>query len=354
MQKVRYVVMNIKALISKRPLLAAMIVLSQIAAILSVYISVGFINNSIKSKQEARHDQLTFIIMFYGVDDERLPETAPDWKSAKEKVSELFDLVGDDFDGLDIIGGGDNPNCQLYSWISSDRNTSSVGSKNTCYADESHKVGEVFTVCGIDYTVIKAGPTKATITVNYEDYPDAARVGKMKIDLNSAISSERIHEISAKVHELFPECIELDEPEPETLLKIQIDNMFIFTSAFILLIAVVNISVYFSFLFRKREKQTAVMKICGATNGDIFIISLSEMFGSYVLSLTAAVAVFKSLLPKLCEKYKGFALFNDIKYIYIFAATYFLVSAVVSAALSYKYSLASPAESYNRAQKGGV
>lgn len=350
----KYSLIRIRYLIKYSPTLVLMIVLSQIVAILSVYFSVGFINNSLKSKQEARHDQLRFNIFFYEINDEHLPETAPDWKSAKGKVSELFELVGDDLEGLSIIGGGDNPSCQLYSWISSDRNTRAVGAKNTCYADDSHKVGEVFTVCGINYTVINTGPTKATITINYDDYPDAAKVGKINISLNSAISHERINEISAKVRELFPETMELVEPEPETLLKIQIDNMFIFTSAFILLIAVVNISVYFSFLFRKREKQTAIFKICGASSFKVFMINNIEMLGSFLVSLAFSLAVFESLLPDLSKKYKGFSLFDDKKYIAIFAVTYFLVSAAVSVFLSYKYSSSSPVQSYKRAQKGGV
>lgn len=159
----------------------------------------------------------------------------------------------------------------------------------------------MFTVCGINYTVINTGPTKATITINYDDYPDAAKVGKINISLNSAISHERINEISAKVRELFPETMELVEPEPETLLKIQIDNMFIFTSAFILLIAVVNISVYFSFLFRKREKQTAIFKICGASSFKVFMINNIEMLGSFLVSLAFSLAVFESLLPDLSK-----------------------------------------------------
>lgn len=125
----KYSLIRIRYLIKYSPTLVLMIVLSQIVAILSVYFSVGFINNSLKSKQEARHDQLRFNIFFYEINDEHLPETAPDWKSAKGKVSELFELVGDDLEGLSIIGGGDNPSCQLYSWISSDRNTRAVGAK---------------------------------------------------------------------------------------------------------------------------------------------------------------------------------------------------------------------------------
>ena len=354
MSIIAYSLKNIYINLRKRRVFALALVASQMAAILSVYISVGFINNSLKSKQEAAHDQLHFSIRFYDVYDEKIPQTAPLWSEAKGKLFELYDFIGDDLNSLDIIGGGDSKECGLYTWIPQSGNTHTVGPKNSCYASDSCKKGDVFKVFDTEYTVIDVSPTKPNIVINFDDYPDKARVSSFNITLNNAISHERIKEISAKISEIFPENKELSEPEPTTLLTIQIDNMFIFTSAFILLIAVVNISVYFSFLFRKREKQTAIMKICGAYNRNIFLISLTEMLGSYIVSLLFSLIIFKSLLPGLSEKYKGFELFNNRKYIFIFAVTYFLVSAATSVMLSYKYSSSSPIDSYKRAQKGGV
>lgn len=350
----KYSLLNLRSIILHRPLIFTLIIVSQIAAILSVYISVGLINSSLKSKQEAALDQLEFNIDFCSTNDERIPRSAPYWKDARDKFLELYEFTDENIESIGLIGGGDNKECGLYSCISEDGNTNTVGPKNSCYASDYYHKGDVFTVLGIDYTVIDTSPTRPTIVINFDDYPDDAKIGSFNIRLNDAISQQRIKEISAKINELFPETQSLSEPKPQTLLQIQIDNMFIFTSAFILLIAVVNISVYFSFLFRKREKQTAIFKICGASSFKVFMINITEMLGSFLVSLAVSVAVFESLLPDLSKKYKGFSLFDDKKYIAIFAVTYFLVSAAVSVFLSYKYSSSSPVQSYKRAQKGGV
>ena len=70
------------------------------------------------------------------------------------------------------------------------------------------------------------------------------------IHLNDAISKERIEEISGKISELFGKTKSM-RPRAYDFKRIQINNMFILASALILLIAVVNISVYSRYLFQK-------------------------------------------------------------------------------------------------------
>ncbi len=355
---IRYSLKNYRTIINKNAFLAILIVLSQIAAILSVYISVGLINNSLKAKEEARFEQLLFVVDFYSeYDEESIPNDAtiaPAWEDIKDSIFDLYSFLDEDVESFGIIGYGDNDNCELYAGIGKGMNTRMVGSRYSCYAGSEYKAGDIFTVDGVDFTVTSVGDRRPTIAINLDDYPATAKVSWFQIQLNDAISQERISQINDKIYELFGNIQSLDSPEPQTLLQIQIDNMFIFTSAFILLIAVANISVYFSFLFRKREKQTAIFKICGASSYKVFMINIIEMLGSYIVSLAVSVILFECLLPKLSVKYKGFALFDNKKYILIFAVTYFIVSAVVSAFLSYKYSSTLPVESYKRAQKGGV
>ena len=350
-----YSLLNIKTLIVRRPLLSLMIVLSQIAAILSVYLSVGFINNSISDKKEAYEAQLWFNVSFANsAEDGGDGSTDTKWGSISHKFYELNEFIKNDADSISMIcyGYDGDKRIGLYSGIS---DTFSVFDKNCCAAGEADAaVGDVFTVEGVDFTVTETGKERPTIVVNIDDIPETAVITFFNIHLNDAISKERIEEISSKISELFGKTKGMHTPEPMTLKRIQINNMFILASALILLMAIVNISVYFRYLFKKREKENAILKICGANKHNIFGISLAEMFGSYILSLAASIALFSVFLPRLKDKYQGFSLFDDKKYIVIFAATYFLVSALVSIALSLGYSLTSPSESYKRAQKGGV
>ena len=143
----------------------------------------------------------------------------------------------------------------LYSGIS---DTFSVFDKNCCAAGEADAaVGDVFTVEGVDFTVTETGKERPTIVVNIDDIPETAVITFFNIHLNDAISKERIEEISSKICELFGKTKGMHTPEPMTLKRIQINNMFILASALILLMAVVNISVYFRYLFKKREKENA-------------------------------------------------------------------------------------------------
>ena len=358
MRSINYSYINFRILILRRPLLSLMIVLSQIAAILSVYLSVGFINNSLKSKQEAEYSQLHFAVNLKANEaqnDSGSEKTYPKWKDISESFYKLYDFIGDDLSNIGIIGTGNDGSRNIYSGVSKNGGNKLIGPKNTCAAETGNaSIGDVFTVDGVDFTVTETGKNRPTIYINMDDYPPESVVTYFTITLNDAVSQNRITDINNKIYELFGEPDDISSPEPVTLMQIQIDNMFIFTSAFILLIAVVNISVYFRYIFKKREKQTAIMKICGAGRNDVFKIYIVEMLGSYIISLAAALLIFSSLLPELKEKYKGFSLFDERKYIIIFALSYFVMSALVSVILSVRYSSSSPSESYKRAQKGGV
>ena len=356
MNCILYSLKNAAVTFKRRKLFALALVVSQIAAILSVYISVGFINNSLQNKREAQEKELFFNVDFYK-NAGNAPQGAlvtPMWKDVRESFFELYDFLGDDVKSIGIVGGGDSTQCSLYSGISEGRNTNGVGPKNSCYAGDTSKVGDTFTVEGVEFTVIEASSKRPTIVINLDDYPDTARVGWFNIELIDSVSLERIEEIKSRIITLFGQTESLSVPVPETLMEIQIDNMFIFASAAILLIAVVNISVYFRYIFKKREKQTAIMKICGAGSSDIFMISVFEMLGSFLASLCVSLIVFMAFLPWLQKHYRGFLLFEDRWYTAVFALVYLAVSASVSAALSMYYSSGTPSQSYAHAQKGGV
>lgn len=215
-------------------------------------------------------------------------------------------------------------------------------------------MGDVYHIEGNEYTVTEVGENKVHIAINIEDYPDNARINFFTIELRDGADVDRISQIKDEMTELFGTPMATEEPEPVTLMNLQIDNMFIFTSAVILLIAVVNIGVYFRYVFKKRENQIAVMKICGASRRDIFLISIIEMLGSFIVSLMVSLVIFTALLPGLKLSYKGFSLFDNKWYLAVFALVYLAVAAVVSGVLSAVYSSGSPFDNYRRSQKGGV
>lgn len=346
---IRCSLQNSFALIKKRPLFALMIVLSQAAAIMSLYLCVGFINNAMLDKHQSYQRQLYFTVDLAG--DEG---STCEWKDVRGDFDPLFTFLGKDANNISIVGGGYDGGSavSLYSGIGgSDGELAPL----TCAAEEGHySIGDKITVEGATFTVAKTGKNTPDILINIQDYPDTAKVSWFGIELNEAVSGQRIEEISSKIAELFGGVKHISAPEPLTLKKLQINNMFIFISLLIMLISVVNISVYYRYIFKKREKQTAIFKINGASGRDVFLISLFEMLGTYFLSLVCSLSVFFMILPALREKYTGFTIFDDKKYSVIFALIYFLSAGAVSAVMSFVFCIASPAQSYVRAQKGGV
>ncbi|WP_028508798.1 FtsX-like permease family protein [Ruminococcus sp. NK3A76] len=367
-----YSLLNIKTLVSRRLILSLMIVLSQIVAMLSVYLSVGFINNSLKRKSAPTYDQKWFYFGFYSIYDEEgklLPEdtvypegalVSPRWGDIKGDMYELLAFLGDEVEDIPINGfgmkdGSDSSKIGLSSDLKPGGGKIVQGPRFSC-SDSSMRgaVGDVYHIEGNEYTVTEVGENKVHIAINIEDYPDNARINYFTIKLRDGADVDRISQIKDEMTELFGTPMATEEPEPVTLMNLQIDNMFIFTSAVILLIAVVNIGVYFRYVFKKRENQIAVMKICGASRRDIFLISIIEMLGSFIVSLTVSLVIFTALLPGLKLSYKGFSLFDNKSYLAVFALVYLAVAAVVSGVLSAVYSSGSPFDNYRRSQKGGV
>ena len=121
MHKLKYSWLGVRTLITRRPLLSVMIVLSQIAAILSVYLSVGFINNSISDKKEAYEAQLWFNVSFANsAEDGGDGSTDTKWGSISHKFYELNEFIKNDADSISLICYGYNGSRRigLYSGIS--------------------------------------------------------------------------------------------------------------------------------------------------------------------------------------------------------------------------------------------
>ena len=117
-------------------------------------------------------------------------------------------------------------------------------------------------------------------------------------------TKEKIEEIQNKFTELFGVSVPI-LPEAKDLMDVQINNMFYLYAVLIAIIIVLNLSLYFKYIFNINKREMRIMKLCGATSKNVSLIFISEtmieliagyIIGNILFSLGALKIIRRSFI----------------------------------------------------------
>ncbi|MGN0622937.1 MAG: FtsX-like permease family protein [Oscillospiraceae bacterium] len=317
--------------------------ISEIIAVICILFSYGLFLNTQERVGELSESERTFVYDFYAYDEngnyvydnDGLLDDSSFQENIGAKITELTGFLSDDFDNLElqmsVIGEDENRySAKVYHDISGDSLFKDVDFSETPYVckvssdipDTLYKDGNI-TIDGIKYKMLGTGGNTADLFMPLSSVSDKAKGVYLIFSLKEQPTKERKDEVTSKCFELFgagPSA----SPEPRQLLVVQINNMFYLYSAIITVIVIINLSLYFKYVFQTRKKEMYIFKLCGGTASQIAEIFVLETVMELVVGFAAGLTLFKGVGIGICEKfyphfpeYYSYSIYSKVFAIYI-------------------------------------
>jgi ABC-type antimicrobial peptide transport system permease subunit len=329
--------------------------------------SVGFITDSVDNKKQADEVERMFSYYFY-VDANEIDKDDPEimfeprFSEVKDKMNELLKFVGDDlsnfytrgvYDNSSSTVGfaaylGDNDNlCDLCKEVEESTEPIAVAATGDLAGENtaSVKTGDTVNIFGRDFKVIGTETSLAAdYVIPYRYIPDDAIVDVFQIFLTDVPTQKRVTEISDKMQELFKKPEYLGTPEIKDLVEEQTSNMYIFVSIIVMIIVMLDISLFYKYIFDLRLNEYSIFKVCGASNSNILAMTVIEMLAEYILSFAVASLLFRAVFDKLKTNYPGFSVYETNGIYPLIAVAFFAVSVIIAICIAMPYSKKSPTD----------
>lgn len=203
------------------------------------------------------------------------------------------------------------------------------------------RLGETIT---INHSEFKCVGNYAYNFIPYNALPDDFVIGVMKIRFRDLMTSEQINEVIGITNDIFGSDItETFPPDAYDPDNIKFTRMMYIISMAVMVIIMLAIAKYYSFILETRQGALAVLRLCGCSRGASYIIYISEMMISMLVTSAAGYLIFRFvLLSPISDLYPSFREFYmSSKYIYILLI-YFIISLIfmtVTAVISAKSSI---------------
>lgn len=306
MRKLLLVLKNISNLFKTQTLFVLFFLITQIAACLSVFLSIGAIHNT-RSEQKV----IDIRSMFFEVHIEPI-----ELKEMQKKGERILSVIPDELISTASISGkleDDSKsyylqlNASSYSVISPEQLSNGekvVGVREDLIPDEkSIKTGEKIEFCGTEYTVISVGDYVADYIFPVTAVDSALPVYRFRIELNDIPSRELAEEIEHTMHELFPITTDSYSPEIPDLVSVQFNRTMIITSLIVIAVVVLNLSYCYCYLFILRRKMLSIYMICGGSKKSTTNMMITESVIISAICYFISAVILIPFVHKLSEIY---------------------------------------------------
>lgn len=370
---------NIKKFIQNNPFLFAFLVISQIICAIIIFLVCGFIDNANRAEKVVNEGSKQFYISlviansdeannyFLGEDgkyyqededgnlipyDENTPsfEYTEDsnFEVLKPKIDELIKFLGDDFsrfslfattnkkDGLYFSTGYSDidsyDNEDIKKFEMSNEKIVEINPKDDYYTEKYGKslnIGDKIDINGEEYTIAKHSSGE-TMSIPYNSVDKYSLATGMYVSTKEVCSPKRCEEITEKMKELFGDEKEFSPPEPRVLEELQNIQLAYSITAAVIIMIILNISRVYSYVLTYRKKPFAVMNICGASKEKIFLIYLTELMLTLIVTFGIALLIFHTLiLQPIAVSYPNFLLSMTPQTYLIIFGLYFVISILI-------------------------
>lgn len=361
---------NITKFIKHKPLLFVFLILSQIACVIGIIFVCALMDNAFRSEKVVQQGMTEFnISLFEDKYDYEDPAAIPDdeeaednssryifndvakIKNLKPKLDEFVDFLGEDFDGIGIMGlVNDTDEADFFvsgypvrdDDLSDERNEFNLSKERLVRLDpkvysekygKELKVGDKIEINGIEYEVAILESGVVAYDIPYAAMQDDFVCTVLWVGTKEVCSAERCEEINRKIEELF-ETDNYVPPQPIELEELQNINMAYTVTAAVVLMVLLNISRIYTYVLSYRKKSFAVMSICGASKDKIFAIYLIELLLTLAVTYGVGVLLFDTLiLPPMSAAYPNFLKFISPE-VYLTVFGIYIVIALIIMSLT--------------------
>lgn len=371
---------NIKKFIQHKPFLFSFLVISQIVCVIVVFLVCGFVDNANRESKVIQEGAETFWINLtnyenrgyyevyngentYYEDSEGNEYTKEELsnlkcsegyfsdvcylKNFKPKMEELIKFLGDNYSAFSIFGQVDDKvasisflsglsadasgiSKEVFDFQNSNKNIMRI-STSDCESVFGKKpvVGDKVNLGDKEYTISIIDEDVAGIDIPYNSIPDNFLINTIAVFTVEPCTPKESTQISEKVNELFG-IDNFDPPTPRVLEELQNIQLAYGITAAVIIMIILNISRVYSYVLTYRKKPFAVMNICGASKGKIFLIYLTELMLTLIATFGVGLLIFHTLiLQPIAVSYPNFLISMTPQTYLIIFAIYFVISILI-------------------------
>ena len=324
----RYAALNIRSLLKNHLGIFLLIFISEIAAALCILFSYGLVMKMQDDNAERNGD-----MFFYKYSLNNVTGIADKSKVFIESLHGDVDIIDFDLYVTDkygkvrtcagSLGMGVRPHCCVLN----DGSMELLENGKVMISGVEFEVAEIIE----DGRGVKLheGGMWCDFGLNLPDVPEAAAATEIRMDIGSKPTSEKVDYINQKAKEIFNANVEYS-PKPTDLMEKQQNNTFYAYAFVIVMIAVMNLAMYFRYIVGLRKKQIRILTSCGATTDKVKNIFLIENLIELIAGYLTAFLVFRlGLFRLLLNYYPGFEDYYSGKVYLITFAIFAVGSALI-------------------------
>lgn len=268
--------------------------LVQVATIIA-FLSV--LNFSLMFLEEAKNNQIECRTYSFGISD---------GENLDVQMKKLYDEYADVFSEYYALmeNGTDRIYCE-YTYPSEDllqngQNISesdfNAGKKVMLFADYSgsegktkHIIGEQYSINGEKYEII--GTTyRDVLMIPYSSLENKENLKEVYVVLNKDFDNVHRDIFLRRIEEIF-NIDDVHMPDAYSMAIYDSSINYVASFGIVIIIAIINIVYLYSYIMRKRRKETAVFRLCGCSLGKTASMCLTEILLFSVVSYILAVTI---------------------------------------------------------------
>lgn len=130
------------------------------------------------------------------------------------------------------------------------------------------------------------------IVIPFLAMPPEQQIGRISFNFEKIVTRKKLDMLKATAAEVIPGKLEFDDTDVPDGDSTYIYNNIMMLSVLIAALTVINFAFLYNFIFKKRSRQLAIMRICGCTRGKAWAICLGECVLLCVPVFLAGVALY--------------------------------------------------------------
>lgn len=284
----RYVRLNIRTMICDHTFIFIMLILSATVTSLCLFFSYGLLCNTKEQIGIVESDRFYYEFSLKGSAD------------LSSEIESFKAELGDELDRISVYANVKDINGEPHK----------VGFYSSLDGEDTFKVSSMLYKLVNDDKVIFDGVeynAELSADVGSAALPlrtitDKAEVTSLNLYTDTQPTDTRVKEITRLAKELFgAECV--IAPEARSLMNEQLNNTFYGYALVIVMIVVINLSMYIKYILKLRRRQIKILVICGAQRYQVILIQLAESVIEMLIGFIMAFAAYKLFILDIITKY---------------------------------------------------
>lgn len=188
--------------------------------------------------------------------------------------------------------------------------------------------GESYRFGGSDYKLVGSAPYNY---IPYNALPDDFVVGFLKVEYEEKLTSADIDKINMVMGSVFGIHIkESFTPDAYDPTAVQLSTMLFVISIAVMLIVLLAIAKFYSFILDTRHETLAIMRLCGCTRTKANMIYMAEILITMITTTVAGALLFRFVLfEPIADMYPAFNEFFISSVYWYIAASYLIVAVLI-------------------------